>query len=278
VRPLTTIPKSALAPWDESVLYRFTGGSDGGQPLGDIVFDQSGNIYGVTYQGGATNNGVIYKLTPAGGGWTETVLYSAQNNGDGANPVFLTLDTLGNLYGVFYNGGPHGHGAVFQLSHSASGWTERTLYGFTGQDDGQYPVSLVIDAVGNLYGMTYSAGSALGGTVFKLTPTNGGYVFSTVYALGHEGEGCNPEDALVMDAAGNPYATAAQCGEYNWGAVFKLTMSATPQYISLHDFTFNGSDGNNPTGKLAIDGNGNLFGTAPYAGAYGQGVVFEITP
>jgi uncharacterized repeat protein (TIGR03803 family) len=149
VRPPTTIPKSALAPWDESVLYRFTGGSDGGQPLGDIVFDQTGNIYGVTYQGGATNNGVIYELTPAGGGWTETVLYSAQNNGDGANPVFLTLDTLGNLYGVFYNGGPHGHGAVFQLSHSASGWTERTLYGFMGQDDGQYPVSLIIDAVGN---------------------------------------------------------------------------------------------------------------------------------
>ena len=127
-----------------------------------------------------------------------------------------------------------------------------------------------------LYGMTYSGGSALGGTVFKLTPTNGGYVFSTVYALGHEGEGCNPEDALVMDVAGNLYATAAQCGEYNWGAVFKLTLShGSWTYTSLHEFE--ADDGEFPTSKPIFDASGKLYVTAQFGGTHDKGVILEIT-
>ena len=273
-----TVPKSALAPLEETVLYRFTGGNDGGQPQGNVVFDQSGNIYGVTYQGGTTNAGVIYQLSPSGGGWTETVLYSAQNNGDGANPVFLTIGRSGSLYGVFNNGGTYGFGAIFQLSHSASGWTEQTLHSFTGGEGGESPVSLIIDAAGNLYGMTYSGGNFGGGTVFALTSSNGSYLFRTVYSLGHEDEGCNPQNALVMDAVGNLYGTASQCGEYNWGAVFKLSLAGVPTYTSLHDFTFEASDGNNPTSNLVFDARGSVYGTAQFGGSSDVGVVFEITP
>ena len=273
-----SIGPSALFPWEEIVLYRFTGGNDGGAPQGDVVFDQSGNLFGVTYQGGTTNNGVIYQLTPAGGGWAETVLYSALNNGDGANPIFLALDRSDNLYGVFYNGGPHGFGAVFQLSHSASGWTEQTLHGFTGGDDGKNPVSLIIDGSGNLYGMTYSGGSEGGGTVFKLTPGGGGWTFSTVYALGHEGKGCNPLNAPLVDDEGDLYATASQCGEYNWGAVFKLSLNSGARYTSLWDFTFGASDGNNPASSLIFDAKSNLYGTAQFGGTYDRGVIFEISP
>ena len=277
LHPSATIPKSALAPLNETVLYRFTGGSDGGEPRGDLAFDSSGNIYGVAFIGGSTNNGVIYELTRSGGGWQETVLYAAQNNGDGANPIFIARDRLGNLFGVFYDGGPHGSGAVFELSPSASGWTEQTLYGFTGGSDGQNPMSLIIDNSGNLYGTTQAGGSLACGTVFKLTPNSGGWLFSTLYAFGSGDEGCSPQDALVMDGAGSLYGTLLEGGEYLWGAVFKLSQSNNGwTYISLYDFE--GDDGEFPASRPIFDASGNLYGTAQFGGANGGGVVFEITP
>jgi uncharacterized repeat protein (TIGR03803 family) len=277
LRRPTTIPSTVLTPWDKTVLNRFTGGTDGGEPRGDLVFDQAGNIYGVTYRGGTTDNGVIYQLTPSGGGWTETVLYSVQNNGDGANPMFVALNKSGNLYGVFYQGGPHGFGAVFQLSPSVSGWTEQTLYGFTGGNDGKNPMSLIIDESGNLYGTTQSGGNIGCGTVFKLTPAGGSWAFSTLYTFGHDSEGCSPQDALVMDATGNLYGTLLEGGEYLWGAVFKLTPSnGNWTYTSLHDFE--ADDGEFPTSKPIFDASGNLYVTAQFGGAYDHGVILEITP
>jgi hypothetical protein len=81
-----------------------------------------------------------------------------------------------------------------------------------------------------------------------------------------------------LDAAGNLYGTLTNCGEYNWGAVFKLTLGVDPTYISLHDFTFNGSDGNYPACKVIFDTSGNLYGTASFGGSYEPGCRLEITP
>jgi uncharacterized repeat protein (TIGR03803 family) len=69
LRPPLTAPKSALTTWNETVLYRFSGGADGSLPQGDLTFDASGNIYGTTVGGGDHNWGAIYKLAPSGGGW-----------------------------------------------------------------------------------------------------------------------------------------------------------------------------------------------------------------
>lgn len=273
------IPKSALAYWEEGVLYRFTGGSDGGAPQGDIIFDQLGNIYGTTVFGGGSGCGVIYELTPSGDGWTETVLYSAQNNGDGCGPFGGVLaDRLGNLYGVFVGGGPHGYGSVYELSPSGSSWTEQTVYGFSGGADGGLPAAgLILDAYGNLYGTTRTGGTG-GGTVFELTPVDGGWRFKTIYAFGNAYPGDGPWDKLVMDDAGNLYGTTWAGGAYLQGSVFELTPSQGGwKYTSLHDFT-DGGDGALPRSSIVFDTNGNLYGTASVAGAYGYGVVWEITP
>jgi uncharacterized repeat protein (TIGR03803 family) len=77
----------APAGWTESVLYNFSGGSDGSQPYGGLIFDSAGNLYGTTFQGGASNVGTVYELTPGkGGAWTETVLYSFAGGADGMGP------------------------------------------------------------------------------------------------------------------------------------------------------------------------------------------------
>jgi uncharacterized repeat protein (TIGR03803 family) len=74
------------------VLYRFTGGNDGRNPWAGVVFDQSGNLYGATSNGGSAGAGVVYELMPSHGGWTDQVLYTFTGGQDGENPL-ATLDS-----------------------------------------------------------------------------------------------------------------------------------------------------------------------------------------
>jgi uncharacterized repeat protein (TIGR03803 family) len=150
LKPGPAAPRNALAPWIETVLYRFTGGSDGAKPQGDLTIDQSGNIYGAASSGG-TGVGVVYELAPSGGAWTQTVLYTAQDPNGSLPWGGVASDSAGNLYGVFEDDGPGGVGAVYQLSPSGSGWTEQTIHGFTYGSDGGYPYGgLILDSSGNL--------------------------------------------------------------------------------------------------------------------------------
>ena len=279
LRPSPVAPQSLEAPWNQTVLYRFTGGYDGAAPQGDVTFDRSGNIYGTTNYGGKSFGlGVVYELTASEGGWTQTVLYSPQSYAEGAYFYGgVVFSRTGDLYGVFSGGGPYGYGGAYKLSPSGSSWAEQTIYGFTGASDGYGSVGLILDSSGNLYGTTEYGGSGGGGTVFELSPANDGWNFNTLYSFSG-GAGNGPWDKLVMDDAGNLYGTTAGAGGYGNGSVFKLTPSnGSWTYTSLHDFT-GGSDGALPISNVAFDANGNLYGTASIGGAYGDGVVWEIAP
>jgi uncharacterized repeat protein (TIGR03803 family) len=176
--------------WTQSVLYTFTGTTDGSGPRGSVVFDAAGNLYGTTPLGGAGTCGygcgVAFKLTPtASGPWNESVVYSFLANGDGAYPLSnLTFDASGNLYGTTSGGGSNpnifcslGCGTVFKLTPSAGTWNETVLYNFQGPTaDGANPYAgIIFDAAGNIYGTTFVGGingeSYLnGGTVFQIIP------------------------------------------------------------------------------------------------------------
>ncbi len=277
--PSGSIPRTALAQWNYTSIYTFSCGSDGANPTGPLTFDQSGDIYGTTNRGGSAGFGTTYELTRSDNNWTETVLHSAQGDGDGVLPVNgVVLDTSGNLYGVFAGAGPYGQGAIYELSPSGSGWTEQILYGFTGGSDGEAPSSVIIDASGDLFGTTSAGGSGNGGTIFELARVNGGWNFSTLYSLSGTRGDCGPDARLILDTAGNLYGETKCDGAYGLGSVFKLTHSAGGwTYSDLHDFT-GGSDGEYPQGSLVFDTNGNLYGTTFGGGAYGGGVVFQITP
>lgn len=114
-----------------------------------------------------------------------------------------------------------------------------------------------------------------GGTVFRLTPSNGGWVFTLLYSFTELGPG--PVNSLTMGAAGNLYGTTVMDGAYGYGNVFKLTPgSGSWTYASLYDFT--GGDGGWPFSNVNVDAKGNLYGTTFYGGEYGGGVVWGITP
>jgi uncharacterized repeat protein (TIGR03803 family) len=99
---------------NETVLYSFTGGSDGGYPLWVVlVRDSAGNLYGTTNGGGASGAGVVFKVNAAG---NETVLHSFTGGADGGNPYAgVILGPEGNLYGTTAFGGETNAGVVFEI-------------------------------------------------------------------------------------------------------------------------------------------------------------------
>ena len=155
--------------WKETVLYDFLGGSDGQYPVGGLVFDKAGNLYGSTFQGGANGGGTVYKLARSAKGWKLTTLYSFSG---GAGPYNkLTFDAKGNIYGTTNGDGAHGDGSVFKLSRSNGVWKFTDLYDFTSGSDGGLPYgSVAVDAHGNIFGTATVGGSDNQGVVFEITP------------------------------------------------------------------------------------------------------------
>ncbi len=275
LRPPATVCGSVSCPWTLTLVHSFSG-SDGSNPdYGDLIFDSAGNVYGTTYAGGAYGYGTVFELTRSGSGWTETVLYSFTGGDDGFYPENgVAFDSAGNLYGTATYGGTRGAGTVYELSPSGSGWSETTLYSFTGGNDGENPIgSVAVDSRGNLYGTTNDGGSGGNGTAWVLSPSGGNWTLTVVqsFSNGYEGPFATP----TLDAAGNVYGTSSFSGEGD-GLVFKLTPSGDGW--SYTDYDFNGNDGSILVGGVTIDASGNLYGTAAAGGSRDFGVVWEITP
>jgi len=215
--------------WKETVLYAFSGGSDGDLPNGGVIFDKKGNLYGTTRFGGQIGWGTVFKLTPHRGTWAETIIYSFTGGSDDGDPNgYPIFDQAGNLYGTT-PGIPGTNGSVFQLSPPATQggvWTETTIYHFTG--NGARPeAGLTPDQKGSLYGTTNVGGNSSDGSVFELTPPakKGGAWTETVlysFALGH-GDGRWPDSGVIFGKGGALYGITPLGGKRNSGVVFKLS-------------------------------------------------------
>ncbi len=229
VTPPATACLTALCPWIEHVLYRFTGGSDGGVPgWGSLVFDSHGNLYGTTIDGGNQNCpyggcGVVFEISPSSGGWSDSTVYSFDGSSDGQWPIAgVIFDAAGNLYGAA-DGGALGAGTVYQLVNTGSGWTLNTLHTFSTAGDGGYTLwaGVALDQSDNVYGGTFSGGSGGGGTLFELSAGN--WNFSLLYSF--TGESLGLSGSLTMDRSGNFYGVTEGTGAYKDGTVFKLRPS-----------------------------------------------------
>jgi uncharacterized repeat protein (TIGR03803 family) len=266
-----------MATGTETVLYNFSGGTDGSNPYGGVVRDSAGNLYG-TIEGGASGFGGVFKLAAGG---KESVLHSFDgfSTTDGAEPSGgLVRDSAGNLYGTTEIGGQFGYGTVFRVT---PGGSERLLYSFAGYpSDGAFPFGggLLRDTAGNLYGVTYYGGETGDGVVFKV-----GAAGAEKVLLNFDGGsgGGQPYDGLTRDSAGNLYGTtnlggSAPCGYQGCGVLFKL--STTGKEMVLHNFAVSSTDGWHPLGGVVRDPAGNLYGTLSEGGASGCGAVFKFTP
>jgi len=253
----------------ETLLYSFTGGADGGVPESSVIGDGAGNLYGTTNSGGASNAGVVFRLNAKG---QETVLYSFTGGADGGYPYSGVIrDAAGNLYGTTTYGGGADLGVVYKVDATGH---ETVLHSFTGAADGGHPnAGLILDAKGNLYGTTVNSGAEYGGVVFRMDPMGNETV---LHSFSGE-DGVEPYAGVIGDGAGNLYGTTFYGGTTDNGVVYKL--DAKGNETVLYNFT-GGADGGEPQAGVILDAQGNLYGTTLLGGTgdcpEGCGVVYKL--
>jgi hypothetical protein len=300
---------TALAMAQETVLYSFNAAT-GTAPMGGVILDRKGNLYGTGLSGGDQNHGVVFEVARhSDGTWSESTLYNFGGAPDGANPgAALVFDSNGHLFGTTLSGGTGekgpcmlGCGTVFELFRNSTGggWTEKVLYQFLGGTDGAFPTSkLVFDKLGNLYGTTQQGGMSslcapnyilLGcGTVFELSPnSDGSWSENVLYRFQGGLDGLFPS-GVIFDGAANLFGTSEgglSCDEYltgaSCGAIFQLHRTSTG-WVKSAPYRFKGGTGGFfPKGKLSVSSSGTLYGTTDYGGVgappYGYGTVFQLT-
>jgi uncharacterized repeat protein (TIGR03803 family) len=293
----------AFAASNEKVIYSFCANQpcpDGSSPVGALISDAAGNLYGTAYWGGTPGCGyygcgVVFELTPRkDGGWMESVLHAFSGK-NGENPEgTLVFDATGNLYGTTTAGGDLsacgglGCGVVLKLAKKANGeWNTEVLHIFHGNDGATPSAGVILDSTGNLYGTTSNGGDQscgypqMGcGVVFSLSPGANGKWIETVLHRFTIDEGNAPVGSLIFDAAGNLYGTTISGGTAFNGTVFKLAPTEGGRWTETLIRNFGSQDGANPEAGLIFDATGNLYGTT-YSGGYGMyggGTVFRLTP
>jgi len=166
----------------------------------------------------------------------------------------------------------------------------RVLHTFTDTADGAYPYAgLVIDAKGNLYGTANQGGESGAcypaysgcGTVFELSPSKSGWVFHTLYTFKGGADGQGPYGEVIFGPDGSLYGTTIDGGHSvcpsGCGLVFNLKRPKDT-WIETVLYAFKGNhDGFYPTGNLAFDSAGNIYGTTTQGGANGPGTIYELT-
>ena len=253
-----------------SVLASFDG-TNGQNPRAGVIEDNSGNLFGTTYLGGANGDGTVFEVVPGSG--TITTLASF-NGADGFLPYAGVIeDNSGNLFGTTYLGGADGAGAVFEVVAGSGTITTLASFSFNGTD-GRAPYAGVIeDNSGNLFGTTTQGGAAGLGTVFEVV-AGSGTITTLAYFNGTDGQ--IPFAGVIEDNSGNLFGTTTGGGTNGYGTVFEWVQS-TRTLSALANF--NDANGAYPVnvGALIEDSSGNLFGTTQAGGVYGYGTVFSVS-
>ena len=276
----------------QTILYIFTGGSDGGTPIGRLLRDSAGNLYGITSLGGDPTCacGTVFKLAKNG---SLKVLHKFKGGKDGAqNQGQSELGLVmvnGDLYGSASFGGVSGCdgtlgcGVLFKVTQSGK---ETVLYRFTGQADGAFPQDLTSDQAGNIYGAaggSYMQGNA--GTLFKLDTTG---KLTTLYTFPGGADGNSPRWHLLRSATG-VFSGVTQfggdttnCAISSAGCGVVFTVNASAKERVLHTFGKLASGGEEPSGGL-LNVSGNYYGATLYGGTvnsactFGCGVIYRLS-
>ena len=251
----------------ETVIYSFTGGSDGGQPQAALIQGIDGDFYGTTIGGGASGQGTVFKITSSG---FESALHSFTGGADGGVPQAALIQGVdGNLYGTTSVGGAGGEGALFKITPAG---VETVIHSFAGgATDGSHPYAALIQgADGTFYGTTRDGGANSQGTVFKVAPTG---VETLIYSFagGFVGvaDGGDPSTPLILADDGNLYGTAGG-GIGNNGVLFQVTPSGVETVL----YYFQAGSAVNRPGGLILGTDGKFYGTTVYGGSSSAGSIF----
>jgi len=294
------------AHWKYTRLHSFCrkkpGCTDGYFPQAGVVIDTSGNLYGLTSNGGPTNHGTLYKLSFVSGHSKFRVLHNfctQTDCKDGAEPFFSGLAYQGQhsgalydgstpLYGTTNIGGAHNEGTVFSFMPDAGNGHYDIVYNFCRRPectDGAEPYSGVsVDAMGRLYGAALG-GMMHVGVVYRLEQSGGHWTDTVLHDFCSDFDGSICQDGMMpvaaplIDAAGDLLGTTAGDNDHDHGIVYKIALGgAHPKFTKLHSFCAlsHCNDGAVVTSGLTMDASGNLFGVTLQGGYHDCGTLFEL--
>ena len=297
------IPNAGHTKYTEHILKSFCakpGCTDGAYPDSELIMDMDGNIYGTTEVGGKHGGGEVFRMKPVTNGWTFAVIHSfcAHPPGcsDGDTPyggLAYAGQTTGapwnetsSLFGTTSLGGGPDKGTVYSLTPGVSGWSYQVLHVFnpSGNPDSVYPGPLVVDASGDVVGVTYYGAANGAGALYRLA--SGSWTEDTLHNFCADAscsDGANGLGRLAIDANGNIFGvtlaggSGSHCPESNGcGVAFERTASG--HYKVIYDFCSktNCKDGLEPSAGLTMDASGNLYGVTHIGGKGNLGVVFLL--
>lgn len=264
-----------------TLLYTFTGGTDGAFPSAGLIEGSDGNMYGTTVSGGAINAagftgyGTIFQLTPNG---VLTTIYTfTGGDADGSMPYAgLVEGTDGFLYGTTNNDEVgdtlYEQGSVFKVSKTG---TLTTLFHFGGGSDGSNPDGGLVEGPdGSFYGSTHNGGKYADddddtgqGVLYNIKPDG---TFTTLYEFTGQADSGRPEGTLTFGSDGNLYGTTTVSPS---GTLFQVTTSG--------EFTTLGLLGSMPYESLGgpiVGSDGNFYGTTDNGGTNNTGSIFKAVP
>ncbi len=219
-------------------------GSNGWNPVGGVIADAAGNLYGTTPLGGAGNVGTVFEVK-AGSGVVTTLVSFDGSNGDQPT-AGLIADAAGNLFGTTAEGGAGNNGTVFEVKAGSDVVT--TLATFDNSNGSEPFAGLIVDAAGDLFGTTVKGGANGDGTVFEVKAGSG---VVTVLASFDGNNGTQPYAGLVADAAGDLYGVTSQGGANGDGTVFELTNTG---FVTASASCFlRGTRIATPAGEVAVE-------------------------
>jgi hypothetical protein len=277
-----------------TVLVNFNG-TDGQSPVGGLIEDPNGDLFGVTYSGGPgydgsplTGEGTVFELVKNGATYAATPTTLATFAGPGAfnAEAGLVMDSKGDLFGTTAYGGAYDSGEVYEIVNTSTGYssTPQVLLNFDGAHAKLSQYKLYIDANGDLFGTTVYGTSTgtLGftGTVFEIANTATGYSSNPTFIYVGSATSANPAGGLIADAAGDlfgvndPDRISVGAGP---GSVYEIQntatgLASTPETL----LSMGGNIGSDPIGTLLDDPAGDLVGVATSGGANGDGTLFEL--
>ncbi len=257
-----------------TTMHAFSRAVDGSLPNGGLLLASDGDFYGVTNDGGASDEGTVFKIDVAG---SLTVLHAFTFVGDdGSAPVGpLVEGSDGNFYGSALSGEDF-LGRVFSMT---PGGVVTLLHSFLYGFDGYQPNGgLIQGGDGSFYGTADYDGPDDGGTLFKFTT---GGTFSVVHALNPVPDGSNPSAGLTLGKDGNFYGTASSGGANDTGTIYQRTAGGVFSVLYTFSATYgsqDNGDGANPSSSLVQGADGSFYGVTQYGGTAGAGTVFALSP
>jgi uncharacterized repeat protein (TIGR03803 family) len=279
------IPKTATGFGALTTLVTFNGGSaanpgNGAGPLGTLIMDSDGDLFGTTL-GGGTGSGSVFAIPKTATGFGPLITLTTDFSAGEFPFSGLVADAAGDLFGTTSAGGAGGQGTVFEIPKTATGFGAlTTLVTFNGGNGAGPKASLIRDAAGDLFGTTSAGGTNNDGTVFEVPKTALGFgALITLVNLDNT-TGTNPTASLIADSVGDLFGTTTRGGVGGQGTVFEVAKTANgfAQPAVLQNFSSSPPGGMAPVGGLVADATGNLFGTTVAGGTTnGGGTAFELT-